>query len=423
MLIEFSVANFMSFKERQTFSMVASKNKELEETHTFVAPISGGRDSTRLLRSAAIYGANAAGKTNIVFAISAMQQMVTKSAAEKLQGERLKLMIPFKLDSKKRNEPSEFEMHFIVGGVRYQYGFAGNEERFLEEWLISFPRGRARRWFDRTWNRKTKKYEWSFSPSFKGEKDLWKKSTRENALFLSTAVHLNSEELRPLYDWFRNNEYLSQQAQQDPDASARSCTEGEKEKILEFLKSADLDIHDVLVKMKEFDHDMLPGNMSEEVKKAILKEMEGAKITELKAVHLDNTGQPVSIDWGHESSGTQKMFSLAAFWLSVLEKNRVVFLDELHGHLHTALVKFLVARFHNGQSNPNNSQLIFTTHETALLNQKFLRRDQIWFCEKNEEKATKVYPLTDFHPRKGRENLELGYISGVYGAVPYVREG
>ncbi|CAJ2376695.1 MAG: RloA protein [Arenicellales bacterium IbO2] len=398
MLIEFSVANFFSFKERQTFSMVASKNKELEETHTFVAPISGGRDSIRLLRSAAVYGANAAGKTNLLFAIEAMQRMVVESASEQLPGEQLKRMIPFKLDSKKRNEPSEFEIHLIADGVRYQYGFAANEARVVEEWLIAFPHGRAQRWFDRTWNSKTQKYKWDFGASFKGAKELWKKSTRENALFLSIAVRLNSEQLWPLYDWFRKYMSMSAQVHRDTDPTVSSLEEGGKEKVLDFLKSADLDIHDVLVEKK-------PG-----------------QTVQMNTVHLDKAGKRVSFPWLYESNGTQKIFSLAAGWLRIQETNRVVGIDELHIHMHLALAKFLVAWFHSDRSNPNNSQLIFTTHETSLLDQNFLRRDQIWFCEKTKDNATSLYPLTDFHPRKGRENLELGYRSGVYGAVPYIRE-
>ena len=422
MLIEFSVANFMSFKERQTFSMVASKNKELEETHTFVAPISGGRDSIRLLRSAAVYGANAAGKTNLLFAIDAMQQMVLKSAAEKLQGDPLELIVPFMLDSKKRNEPSEFEIHFIVDAVRYQYGFAADKKRIVEEWLIAFPRNRAQRWFDRSWDSKTEKYNWYFSTSFKGEKDLWKKSTRENALFLSTAVQLNSEQLQLLYEWFRGHAQIPRQAEMLPFFTASYVAESGQKEVLDFLKSADLSIHDVRVKMKHLDLDAFPGLISEEVKEALRKGIAGRKIHEVKSVHLDDAGEEVTFDWVHEASGTQKIFSLAYFWLGMQKKNRIVCLDELHAHLHLALAKFLVAWFHSDRNNPNNSQLIFTTHETSMLNQEFLRRDQIWFCEKNEEKATEVYPLSDFHPRKGRENLELGYISGVYGAVPYIRE-
>ena len=428
MLIEFSVANFRSFKERQTFSMVASKNKELEETHTFVAPISGGRDSIRLLRSVAIYGANAAGKTNLLLAMDAMCIVVLRSALAQTRGARMPFA-PFMLDAKIKEAPSEFEVHFIVGEVRYQYGFSATPERVIEEWLFAYPRGRAQHWFGREWDSKSEKYNWEFSASFKGEKELWKKSTRENALFLSTAVQLNSEQLRPLYDWFHNNTLLSHHAQQDPRISAFACAEGEKEKILSFLKSADLGVHDVVANIKKPDPDMylddgmlFDNDMSYEEKQITLQEQGVPSTIEVKTVYSDNTGKPVSFSWEQEATGTQKVFSLAAFWLRMQKNNRVVCVDELHIHLHLALAKFLVARFHNGQSNPNNSQLIFTTHETSMLNQEFLRRDQIWFCEKNEEKATEVYPLSDFHPRKGRENLELGYISGVYGAVPYIRE-
>ena len=128
-----------------------------------------------------------------------------------------------------------------------------------------------------------------------------------------------------------------------------------------------------------------------------------------------------NFDFEDESDGTQKLFSLAGPWIDSLDNGYVLFIDELHDNLHPLLVQFLVKLFHNTETNPNNAQLVFTTHETSILNQKVFRRDQIWFCEKDEDHATRLYPLTDFSPRKGRENLELAYLSGRYGALPYVR--
>nr|WP_217641988.1 AAA family ATPase [Atopomonas hussainii] len=142
---------------------------------------------------------------------------------------------------------------------------------------------------------------------------------------------------------------------------------------------------------------------------------------DIKTIHAGTQDQAVAFEFDDESDGTQKLFSYAGPWLNVLETGKVLIIDELHDNLHPRLVHFLVDLFHNSETNQKNAQLVFTTHETSILNQDVFRRDQIWFCEKNKDQATSLYPLTDFSPRKGRENLEDAYLSGRYGALPYVR--
>ena len=419
MLIEFSVANFMSIKERQTFSLVASKSTELADTHTFDAPIVSGGGGFKLLRSAAIYGANAAGKTNLLVALKVMGDLVAKSAGETVRGDPVPVT-PFMLDAKTRKAPSEFEVQFVADGVRYQYGFSATQERVMAEWLIAYPRNRAQRWFERTWSAKKRTHQWEFSALLTGEKNLWKKSTRDNALFLSTAVQLNSQQLQPVHDWFTNHTHLPGALHLNPGSSLYE--KGNKGEVLDFLKVSDLGIDDLYVKKKEISRDELPADMPEHMRQFLLKEMEGESVYEIATVHMDADGKPVKFDFGDESAGTRKMLALASNWLDALRKGRVIFIDELHGHLHLKLIEYLVKLFHNDKTNPHNAQLVFTTHETALLNQEIMRRDQIWFCEKNQRGETVVHPLTDFRPRKGRENLELGYLSGAYGALPYIKE-
>ena len=421
MLIEFSVANFKSIKKRQTFSLVASKSAELADTHTFNAPMGAGKGGIKLLRSAAIYGANAAGKSNLLDALKVMGEMVTKSAGEKFRGDIVPVT-PFMLDAGTRIVPSEFEIQFIAEGVRYQYGFSATPERIVDEWLMAYPRNRAQHWFKRIWMEKKGAYQWEFGAFLTGEKNLWKKSTRDNALFLSTAVQLNSQQLQPVHDWFANNTHLSGALGLYPDLVASLAEKIGKGKVLNFLKAADLDIDDLNMKKRKLGQDDLSSDISEPVQRLLLKEMEGTPVYEITSVHKDTDGKPVKFDFDDESDGTRRMFGFAGYWIDALEMGRVVFIDELHEHLHLQLVKYLVRLFHDNKTNPYNAQLVFTTHETALLNQEIMRRDQIWFCERNQQRETAVYPLTDFHPRKGRENLELGYLSGAYGALPYIRE-
>ncbi len=414
MLIEFKVANYRSIKQEQTFSMVASKNRELADSNTFESGIS----NVRLLPSAAIYGPNASGKTNLLRALDTMQTIVSDSFARKQHRD----YIPadsFKLDPKSLSKPTEFAVVFVAEGIRYQYGFSVTTRHIVNEWLFAFPEKRPQRWFSRT--REKNGYKWEFSASLKGEKKLWQKSTRDDALFLSTAVQLNSKQLQPVYDWFKNTLRLVGIGGLSPGFSASLCEEGDKEVILDFLNKADLGIDNIYVKKAPVGLKELPQDMSDELKQEILKVIKKEVVYEIKTVHKDSSGKDVVFDITHgESAGTRKIFTLAGPFLDSLQKGYVVCIDELHDNLHPELVKFLIGLFNNRETNPGNAQLIFTTHETSMLNQKILRRDQIWFCEKDDEQATRLYPLTDFSPRKDVVNLESAYLSGRYGALPYI---
>lgn len=150
--------------------------------------------------------------------------------------------------------------------------------------------------------------------------------------------------------------------------------------------------------------------------------MKNKEMIDIKTIHQTDSGSLVPLDFNEESDGTQKFFSFAGPWIDTLENGYILVIDELHDSLHPRMVRYLVDLFHNNKTNPNNAQLIFTTHETSILSQDVFRRDQIWFCEKSNVQATSLYPLTDFSPRKDRENIELAYLAGRYGALPFVRD-
>ncbi|MGG7056433.1 AAA family ATPase [Nitrosomonas sp. ANs5] len=417
MLIELSVANFRSFREMQTFTLAKGKGDERAASNTFIATAAS---NIALLRSAAIYGPNASGKSNLLLALQTMRRVVLESAINLQRGDKLPVT-PFRLNPETRQQPSEFEVTFLVEGVRYQYGFAATAERIHEEWLLAYPKGRPQRWLGRAWNPNDQRYDWELGNNLTGEKQLWQKSTRDNALFLSTAVQLNSEQLQPVFDWFKNTLRLANVGGWGPEFSASLCESSDKAKIMDFLRAADLHIDDIQVESRPFDPDVLPADMPEPVREAIAGDMRDKKILDIKTVHKNDEGSPVTFDFGDESDGTQKLFAFAGPWIDSLANGYVLFIDELHDNLHPRLVEFLVQLFHNPETNPNNAQLVFTTHETSILNQAVFRRDQIWFCEKDKSQATVLYPLTDFSPRKGRENLEAAYLSGRYGALPFIR--
>lgn len=232
-------------------------------------------------------------------------------------------------------------------------------------------------------------------------------------------MQLNSTQLQPLYDWFRAKLRLAGVKGWGPSFSARMCEKHGGARLLDYLRAADLGIDDIRIERKPFDIRRLPDDLPNDARENLLERLATLEVT---TTHVAPNGEPVTFDLDEESDGTQKMFAFAGPWLDVLDKGYILFIDELHDNLHPKLVQFLVELFHDKDTNSKNAQLVFTTHETSILNQQAFRRDQIWFCEKDAAQSTRLYPLTDFSPRKGRENLELAYLSGRYGALPFVRK-
>lgn len=413
MFVEMNVTNFRSFRDTQTFTLVKGKGNELLE-NTF--SIEGVKD-LGLLNSAVIYGANASGKSNLLRSLRTMKKVVTQTSQ---RGDKLPV-VPFKLDPTTLNQPSEFEVIFIIDGIRYQYGFSANEDKIFEEWLFAYPKGRAQKWFERIFNFETQNYDWSFSSLLGGTKQLWKEATRENALFLSTAVQLNSEQLKPLFDWFDKKLKFGDIGGFSPGYSISLCVENKKNDIMKFLRAADLNINDIEIKKEEFNPSTLPSDMPAFLKELLINNMKDGQVVDVRTAHLNNHNKAVFFDFEDESDGTKKLFAFAGPWMDVLKNGYVLFIDELHDNLHPKLVQFLVKLFHSKETNPKNAQLIFTTHETSILSQDVFRRDQIWFCERNKMQSTSLYPLSDFSPKKGKENLERSYLSGRYGALPFIR--
>lgn len=419
MLIEFTVTNFLSFREKTTLSLISAKGGELKDSNTFdpKAP-----SMPTLLQGSVIYGANASGKSNFIKALKMMRRLVLRSARESQANEELSI-VPFLLDKKTSKLPSEFEVSFISEGVRYQYGFAATKKRIIEEWLLAYPKGRPQRWIERIYDEKTQSYLWGAMHGLSGRKQVWQDATRENALFLSTAIQLNNQQLKPVFTWFEKTLHVSSIGGWSNRFSIQECEKSDsKMKIVHFLKAADLDIEDIEIEKKEFNGEMLPKDMSDVIKKETGDRFKGKSVVNIRTAHLSVTGEKVLFDMNDESDGTRKIFALAGPWVDSLEHGDVLVIDELHNSLHPLMVRFLVSLFHNKETNPHGAQLIFTTHDTSILNQEIFRRDQVWFCEKDKAQSSTLKPLSDFSPRKGTENLEKGYLSGRYGALPYLKD-
>lgn len=418
MLIEFNVSNFLSFREQATLSLVKAKSAELEGSNTF---ITDAPSTPALLTSSVIYGANAAGKSNLIKALDLMRDVVVDSAREGQAGEKLPVK-PFLLDDSSYSQASDFEVTFVSSGVRYQYGFSATTERVLEEWLHAYPKGRPQRWIERTYDESTQSYKWGSMEKLTGQKQLWQELTRSNALFLSTAIQLNCQQLKPVFQWFLKTLHVAGFGRWHPGFSITLCEkEDTKLKVLEFLKAADVDIDDIELEYEKFNPDSLPKDLPEEIKSQIGSKFKDEPVINVRTCHTLSSGKKVLFDLSDESDGTQKIFALSGPWLDTLKNGYTLVIDELHDNLHPLMVKFLVDLFNNKETNPNNAQLIFTTHETSILNQDAFRRDQVWFCEKDKCQSSRLFPLTDFSPRKGVDNLEKSYLSGRYGALPYLK--
>jgi len=422
MLIEFSASNFRSIRDTQTLSLVASTGKELRDENSFDP---GAKSAPRLLRSAAVFGPNAAGKSNLVQAMHFMRTFVQESATGHQQDEPISVT-SFRLESASETRPSEFEMIFVADGVRYQYGFSVDRKRVVEEWLLAYPSAKAQRWFERVYNPESDDYDWYFGPSFKRPVKVLQQATRSNALFLSTAIQLNNEQLRPVFNWFTQRLVVIRAHGELPNAfrnfTLNQCEDAAgREKILKFLKVADLGIDGLKVESHTVSEDDIPMDIEPDAREQLTKEFLGKELMQLNALHTRiDTGEKIAFDFGEESDGTKKLFSLAGPWLDVLERGVVLVMDELDIRLHPLLTRFLIGLLHGDDSNPNNAQLVFTSHDTTLMEGGLLRRDQMWFVEKDQFRATRLFPLSDFKPRK-HEAIQRGYLRGRYGALPYVR--
>lgn len=420
MLIEFTVANFRSVHESQTWNMVASALKEAEERNTFAAQ--GINKSMRLLRAAALYGPNAAGKSTLVEALSFVKGQVVNSARESQQGDLIPV-VPFKLTAASRSADSEFSVHFIESGVRYEYGFRCNALRFTEEWLFAYPLGRPQKWFHRVFDAEAQSDLYEFSDKFQGgrKRQEWAAETRSNALFLSRCMQSNNEQLKPAFEWFSQRlRVVTTPTSLRADFTAKRCEDAaDRAKILTFLNAADLSIDDIKLEQRPFSPNMLPGHLSEGMRQELTKHLAGQELTTLKFQRRDmTTGELVEFEESEESDGTRALFAFAGPWLDVIENNRVLVVDELDSSLHPLVVRHLVSLLLHAEGQ---AQLLFTTHDTTLLSQKLLRRDQVWFVEKNANREARLYPLSDFSPREN-EAIERGYLNGRYGGIPNLHE-
>lgn len=411
MIIEFVVRNFRSIRDELRFSFVATKDKELSETHLARTGILG---IPHVVQSAVVFGANASGKSNLILGLTQLKHLVVNSFTG-FRPEQLLPCDPFLLSSEGRSGTSEFEITFLLNGVRHQYGFAFNMFHITEEWLHVFVNPKPQIWFHREFDELSEKDKYSYSQHLKGDKDVWENATRPNALFLSTAAQHNSDGLLPIYRWFVEKLVVLPAGRAfKSDETLNYLADGAKrDSVVRLMAIADVGIDDVYINKQK--------GMFREIKmnhEGVTEVISGEKeILTPQFVH--KLGEhTVKFELQNESQGTQKLFNLSGPIFDILQHGKTIVVDELDGSLHPLLVRRIIEMFHNPELNTKGAQLLFTSHDTSLLDApNLLRRDQIWFTEKGRDHATTLMPLTEFSPRKG-EALERGYLMGRYGAVP-----
>lgn len=384
MLIQFTVENHRSIKNSAVISFAASKDKSFEEY--LLHP-----DAKKtLLPTLAIYGANAAGKSNLLHAMMTMREMVAGNAAKASKGQKLPWE-PFG----GAKEPTTFEIMFIYQGIRYIYGFSFDAKKIYKEYLFHWPNGREALIF----SRENGVYE--FRENINEQMTLSSR-TPDNKLYLVSSNDWNLPQTENAYRWFL--EKLIFLMDQEPATSETvahiASGDDKKARILKELLLADLGITDVAIKNSL------------------------GKVPVITATHRiineDGSTEYFQLFMEQESAGTQHFFSRIGGWLQALENGALLAVDEIEDSLHPLLTKRLIEMVQDKAMNSNGAQLIFTTHDAILLDLNFFRRDQIWFAEKNEKTcATELYSLASFSPRKG-ENVRKGYLQGRFGAIPFI---
>ena len=416
MLIQFSVKNFMSFKEKVVLSLYPSSDKEHPENINKIK----GYKATNLI---AIYGANASGKTSLFKAMTAALNMIRNSNLIQIN-QQLNMFVPFKFDNKTINDPSEFEFVFVADdNNKYVYGFSSDRVKIIEEYLYQYKSQRATLIFER----KGEEYE------FKAQKNILEPLVRfntPNKLFLATATNWNTECTSIPYRWLSEKMVTFTEAQSLTDLSMRLYTGENKEEYIKFteelLQKADINISkiDIKVTKSKMKTPIMISPLlinGQPIPSLSAQELEQIEINTEHIIDKGKGKTKYSLGIGEESLGTNQLFILGPFLKDSLEKGVTIVIDEIDKSLHTFIVKHIINMFRDKELNKSGAQLIFTTHDTSLLSLSTFRRDQVYFTEKNNKNGVSdLFSLDEFPVRK-TENIERGYLLGRYGAIPYIR--
>ncbi|WP_405112876.1 AAA family ATPase [Micromonospora sp. NBC_01405] len=419
MLLSFRFANHRSFRDEQ----------QLNLTPVYGDGTEAGEPASQAVQVIGVFGANASGKSNCLGALAFMRQMAVQSDRAVEPGVGLSRE-PFRLDPAVAAQPSQFVVDLLLGGVRHTYGFTIDDERVLEEWLYHYPVGRKRRVFERDGD----DFSWGEESGRHNDLEQIAGITAPAALFLSTVARFghsrpasdpaNPQPLHDTYRWF----YLTGQGTGTEFGLSAAVHTGwtdieeMRRVIVDLLQAADVGIIDVLIRPDPSDREAL----SDPNAQGMLSRLRAAGAAALRPPRIQFAHQgphrAALLDLHDQSTGTRRLLALGLHAAEMLRTGATMLVDEIDASLHPILTAKLISLFRSPKANPLGSQLIFTSHDAALLGtldtEEILRRDEIWFVEKDDGGASSLYPLTDFKPRKEGENRQRRYLNGNYGAVP-----
>lgn len=425
MLIEFRFRNYRSFRDEAVLSMEATG------LGTFRNSLIHFTNDTKLLPGVAIYGKNGGGKSNVIRAFWLAVQFIRN--AQRTQHEKAEIpVMPFALNDYSNEEPTEFHFVYVVDGVKYWYGLSATKEKVYSEYLYHAPKKQKALVFSREGQ------EFTFTEE-KPRRRLISEAVRENQLFFSVACTMNDSACISAMRWFRECVFFSRDYSDIP----RQLLDYYEDKnmlraISDYAKAADLGIEDMQFEFNNQDigeDGSFPDNMPEGIKAALTQFMHTLSETSGNSeVHLrmgqvtaksshygeDRNGQRglYSLDLSDESDGTRKLMALAPAIESALRTGGILLVDELERELHPMLVNFIISKFQSKKSNPNGAQIVFTTHDTELMSMELLRKDQLYFADKDTvDGSSELYSISEFSTRT-TDNIRKGYLVGKYGATP-----
>lgn len=414
MLIKFSVSNFRSIKEEQTLSMIADSSTRKND-NTFV-PIKDNK--LRLLNSAAIYGANASGKSNILKALTTLLSYIHTLNID--VNDNIPYYEPFELDKLCLSQPSIFKLSFIIEGIMYKYKIAFDRLEVHHEQLDYYPEKRQANLFIRTKNevKRGAKFE---------EKRLFSTKALTKYPYLSKVAREEHKQMQKIYEYLKTYIFFAANDTHMRSSLVRHVNqelqkdEKLKKDLDKLIRIADTHIEKIQLEEKTVDLEFID-EVPEEIKKIIMDNK-----YELFAVHKTFRdglleGEANFPFFQKESIGTITLYGLGALILLILDRGHILVIDEIDNSLHPKLCKFLIKLFHHPLSNLRNAQLIFASHETTLLDRELLRKDQIWFTEKNKYGETQLFSVQHFEKVKGDEPFDLWYMQGKFGGQPNIKE-
>lgn len=379
MVLEIRLSNMFSFRDEVTLDLQAAKiqTKKARELEGNLFSV----DGEQMLKSVALFGANASGKSNVIKAIRACVNMVRSS--HNYNVDTRFAISPFKFEDY-ANKPSSFYIRFLLNGVEYEYSFSFMHDEIITETLYYYPNGRKSLVFSRDESRGTEKKDiYEFKTVIKRPFDV-ADNTSKKTLYISRASQMDREIAQKIFQFFCNDIVLDYQVANID--SLDNLFKERKEQMLEVLRTADSDIIDF-------------------------------KIQNNAITTFHRTNPSVAFDFEtEESEGTKTLFRMMVRMIGIIHEGKMLLVDEIDNSLHTQLVEFVIGMFNHS----DHAQLIYTTHNTHLLNTDFQRRDQVYFVNKREDGSGDLYSLFDFKDFRDTLDMEKAYLQGRFDAIPYI---